>query len=149
MTRIGTSARRPAWQRSASPIGVFGTLAGVGLNLGCCLQILGPAAPVLFAGGAVDLVPVAWRMPLLYGSVAVALGGFGVGWRRHRRWGPLLVYLAGAGALLYPFHEALDVWVLQRLVWTGLGLVLVAVAWEVWSLRASCRPAGSSRESGP
>ncbi|MBI3456487.1 MAG: MerC family mercury resistance protein [Candidatus Rokubacteria bacterium] len=113
-------------------LGVLGSMVSAVLNLGCCAGLLGPLAPMLVAGGLLDGVPVAWRLPLLYGSLAVALVGFGLGWRRHRRLGPLLLFLPGAAAIGYPFHEALEVWVLQILIWLGFGLLLAAAAWDTW-----------------
>ena len=112
-------------------LGIFGTVSAAAANLGCCApQVLGPLAGVFFAGGLLDRVPVAWQLPLLYGSLAVALAGFGLGWRRHRRLYPLLLFLLGATAILYPLHEALDVSVLKVSVWLGFGLLLAAAVWD-------------------
>ncbi len=111
-------------------IGVLGAVGATGLSLGCCAGVMRPLAGVLAAGGLLDGVPVAWRLPLLYGFLALALLGFALGGRRHRRWDPLWLAVAGAGAILVPLHEALDVWVLQVLVWLGLGLLLAAAAWD-------------------
>ncbi|MBI2466870.1 MAG: MerC family mercury resistance protein [Candidatus Rokubacteria bacterium] len=128
-------------------VGRLGALAStVGSTvvcLGCCASVLGPVAAVVFAGGWVEWVPVAWQLPLLYGSLVVALVGFGLGWRRHRRVAPLGLFLPGAAAILYPLHEALDVWVLQVLIWLGFGLLLAAAASDTWlALRTpGCRPA--------
>ncbi len=122
-------------------LGVLGTMVAAVLNLGCCAEVFGPIAAVLFAGGLLDRVPAAWQMPLLYGSSAAALLGFGLGWRRHRQLAPLLLFLAGAVALLYPFHEALDVFILKIFMWLGFSLLLMATGWDTWlSFRArSCR----------
>ncbi|MFQ5899491.1 MAG: MerC family mercury resistance protein [Candidatus Methylomirabilia bacterium] len=111
---------------------VAAVLAGL-LNLGCCVGVVGPLGAVLVTGGMLDRVPVDWRLPLLYGSVAVALVGFGIGWRRHRRPAPMLIFLAGAAALLYPFHEALDVSVLKVFIWIGFGLLLASATWDTWA----------------
>ncbi len=114
-------------------VGVLGTVASAAVNLGCCApQVLGPLAGVFFAGGLLDRVPVGWQLPLLYGSLVVALAGFGLGWRRHRRLVPILVFFAGAAALLYALHEALDVSLLTVILWVGFGLLLVATAWDAW-----------------
>ncbi len=114
-------------------LGVLGTVVTSVLNLGCCApQVLGPLASVLFAEGLLDWGPVAWQLPLLYASLAVALGGFGLGWRRHRRLVPLLLFLAGAAAILYPFHESLEVSILKVLLWLGFGLLLAAAVWDTW-----------------
>lgn len=111
-------------------LGALGTVGSTFLNLGCCAQLLGPVA-VFFVGGF-EWVPVAWRLPLLYGSLTVGLLSFLSGWRRHRRLAPLLLFLPGAAALLYPLHEALDVSLFQVLIWLGLGLLLAAAAWDLW-----------------
>ena len=123
-------------------LGVLGTAATTVLNLGCCApQALGPLTGVLFAGVLLDRVPLAWQLPLLYGSLGVTLVGLGLGWRRHQRLAPLVLFLPGMGALLYPFHEALDLFVLKIFIWLGFSLLLAAVAWETWlSFRArGCR----------
>ncbi|MFQ5828356.1 MAG: MerC domain-containing protein [Candidatus Methylomirabilia bacterium] len=122
-------------------LGVVGTVMSTVVCLGCCVSVLGPLAGVLFAGGLLDRVPVDWQLPLLYGFLALAFVGFGLGWRRHRRLSPVLLFLPGGAAILYPFHEALDVWVLQLLIWLGLGLLLAAAAWDtVLAFRArGCR----------
>lgn len=114
-------------------LGVLGAAMTTALNLGCCApQVLGPLAGVLSAGGFLDRIPFGWQLPLLYGSLAVALVGFGLGWRRHRALCPMLVFLPGAAALLYPLHEALDLSMLKVLMWLGFGLLLVAAAWDTW-----------------
>jgi hypothetical protein len=114
-------------------LGVLGTVASAALGLGCCApQVFGPLAGILFAGGILDRVPLEWQLPLLYGSLAVALVGFGLGWRRHRGVAPLLLFLPGAAAVLYPLHVALDVSVLKILIWLGFGLLLAAAVWDGW-----------------
>ncbi len=113
-------------------LGVVGTVITTVLNLGCCAWVLGSWTAVFFTGGLLDRVPLAWQLPLLYGSLAVAFVGFGLGWRRHRRLAPVLLFLPGAAAILYPLHQALDVPVLKVLVWLGFGLLLAAAAWDTW-----------------
>ncbi|MBI4562565.1 MAG: MerC family mercury resistance protein [Candidatus Rokubacteria bacterium] len=114
-------------------LGVLGTAVSSALSLGCCApQVLGPLAAVVYAGGLLDRVPGAWQLPLLYGSLAVALLGFGLGWRRHRGLAPVLLFLPGAAAVLYPLHAALDVSVLKVLIWLGFSLLLAATAWDTW-----------------
>lgn len=114
--------------------GVLGTVTSAALNLGCCApQVLGPLAAVLFAGGYLDRIPAGWQLPFLYGSLAVALAGFGLGWRRHRRFVPVLLFVPGAAALLYSLHTALDVSVLKVVLWIGFGLLVLASALDTWS----------------
>ncbi len=117
-------------------LGRLGTLAStVGstvVSLGCCAGLLGPAVAVAVAGGLFEWVPLAWRGPLLYGSLAVALVGLGLAWRRHRQPAPFFLFLLGAAAILYPLHEATHVWVLQVLIWLGFGLLLAAMGWDTW-----------------
>jgi hypothetical protein len=130
-------------------LGVLGAVMTTVLNLGCCApQVLGPLTGILLAGGLLDRVPPSWQLPLLYCSLAVALVGFGLGWRRHGRLTPALLFLPGAGAVLYPLHEALEVSVLKGFLWGGLGLLLVAAAWDAWlTFRArGCRRALSWSE---
>lgn len=109
-------------------LGALGTSGSTVLSLGCCADLLGPVAAVTFAGGLLDWIPLAWQVPLLYVSLAVTLGGLALGWRRHGHGAPVLLLAAGATAILYPLHEALDVRVLQVLTWLGLGLLLAAAA---------------------
>lgn len=118
---------------TVNKLGILGTVASAAVNLGCCApQVLGPLAGVLFAGGLLDGVPPSWQLPLLHGSLLVALLGFGLGWRRHGRLLPLLLFFAGAAALLYALHEALDVSVLKGILWVGFGLLLFGTAWDAW-----------------
>jgi hypothetical protein len=98
--------------------------------------------------GLFEWVPLAWRLPVLYGSLALALGSLALAWRRHRQPLPLVLFGLGAAALLYPLHEATDVRVLQLLIWLGFGLLLAAVGWDTWfAFRApGCRgPVSRSR----
>jgi hypothetical protein len=135
---------------TVNKLGILGTVTSAAVNLGCCApQALGPLAGVLFAGGLLDRVPSAWQLPLLYGSLAVTLVGFGLGWRRHGRPTPALLFLPGAGAVLYSLHEALDVSALQVFLRGGLGLLLVAAAWDArLTFRArGCRKALSRSEA--
>lgn len=127
---------------TVNKLGVLGTVVAAAVNLSCCAgAVFGPLTGVLFAGGALYRVPVAWQMPSLYGSLAVALMGFGLGWIRHRRLAPVLLFLPGAAALLYPFYVVLDVPVLRVLIWLGFGFLLTGAVWDVWlSLRRrGCR----------
>lgn len=114
-------------------LGVLGTVVATSLNLGCCAgAAFGPLAGVLVTGGLLDRIPTEWQLSLLYGTLAIALAGFGLGWRRHRQLYPLLLFLPGSAALLYPFHEALDVSVLKVFIWLGFGLLLGAAVWDAW-----------------
>lgn len=130
-----------------SKLGGLGAIMSAALNLGCCASLLGPLGGVLLAGGLLDRVPVSWQLPLLYGSVGVALAGFALGWRRHGRPYPMLIFVPGGAALLYPFHEALDVWVLQLLIWAGFGLLLSAAAVDT-ALSFRVHGCGRSRSPG-
>lgn len=137
---------------TVNKLGVLGAVASTAASLGCCApQALGPLSAVLFAGGLLDRLPVAWQLPLLYASLAVALLGFGLRWRRHRRFAPMLLFLSGAAALLYPLHESLDVPVLKVFLWLGFSLLLAAAASDTWLVfRArACRLALSRSEASP
>ena len=60
-------------------LGVLGTVVATVVNLGCCAgAAFGPLTGVLFAGGFLYRVPLEWQFPILYGSLAVALVGFGM-----------------------------------------------------------------------
>ncbi len=129
-------------------LGALATAAGsTVVSLGCCAGVLGPSAAIAIAGGLFEWVPLAWRLPLLYASLAVAVGSLACGWRRHRRTAPLALAVAGAAAILYPLHEATDVRVLQLLVWLGAALLVVGTGWDMWL--AARRPAcGAAAREG-
>lgn len=128
--------------RAFNALGLLGTVVTTTLNLGCCAGVLGSLASVLFAGGILEWIPTSWQLPLLYGALGVTLLGLGVGWRRHRWPHPLLLYSAGAAAVLYPFHEALEVSIMGTLIWAGFGVLLAASVLDAWlSFRIRrCRP---------
>jgi hypothetical protein len=114
-------------------LGVFGSMISAVINLGCCAQaVVGPLAGILFAGSFLDQVPPDWQLPFLYGSLAVALVGFALGWRAHRRFAPLLLFLPAAAAVLYPLHAVVDVSALKASIWVGFGLLLAAATWDAW-----------------
>jgi hypothetical protein len=123
------------------------TVGGTVVSLGCCAGLLGPAAAVGVVAEMFEWVPLAWRLPVLYGSLALALGSLALAWRRHRQPVPLMLFLSGAVAILYPLHEATDVWVLQTLIWLGFGLLLAAMGGDMWlSFRTpGCRGTASRR----
>lgn len=106
------------------------TVGGSVVSLGCCASLLGPIATAVAAIPVFEWVPLAWRLPLLYGSLFLALSGPGLGWRRHRRPAPLALFLPGGSAILYPLHDAVDVRALQLLVWAGLALLGTAAVWN-------------------
>ncbi len=117
--------------------GVIGTVMAVLANVGCCGAGFAPLVAGLSATGLLALIPLAWGMPLLYGVLALTVVSTALGLRRHRRPYPLLATLAGAGAILLPFHEALDVNVFTGLLWTGFALLALGAALETWlDLRA-------------
>lgn len=115
--------------------GIAGTVMAVLANVGCCGAGFTPLVTALSAVGLLALVPPEWGMPLLYGALALTVTSTALGLRRHRRLYPLLATLAGAGAILLPFHEALDVEVFTALLWTGFALLLLGVGLETWLLR--------------
>lgn len=123
---------KPSGLDPVPTLAVLGAAGGSVVNAGCCSDLLGPVAAVVAAGGLLDWVPAAWGVPLLYGSLAVTLGGLALGWRRHGSRAPVLLFTTGSVALLYPLHEALDVRLLQALTWLGLGLLLAAAAVDAW-----------------
>lgn len=127
--------------------GVAGTVVATLANVGCCGAAFAPLVTGLSAVGLLALIPLEWGMPLLYGALALTLISAALGLRRHLRPYPLLVTLAGVGAILVPFHEALDVEVFTALIWTGLALLLLGAGLETWLGRRVgrrppvCRPA--------
>jgi hypothetical protein len=106
-------AKPPALARRATRLGVGG--AGVSALL-AGLSTLGLGF----------LVNLGVQMPILYGTLALALAGVGLASWRQRRPAPLLLGLMGAGAVLYPFHEALELWAFHTLIAGGMGLLMLA-----------------------
>lgn len=108
-----------------------------------CVGLLAPLGPVIAALGLDWLHLLSIQMPILYGTTAVALGSLLVSANRHRRPWSALVGLAGVAALLYPFHEALDVTLFRSLVYGGSAALLLAAPWDF----ILCRRAGRLGEA--
>ena len=115
--------------------GPIGTCASATLAMGCCLL---PSSLVSFfvSAGLAGLLALDLDVliPLLYGLVGVSLVGVAWGCRRAHRWSPPALAVAGAVALLTPFHEALDMWLFYLLVFGGQVTLLTAAAFPVMQL---------------
>lgn len=83
-------------------------------------------------------------MPVLYGASAISLLGLILSARRHRWPFPLGLGVVSVGALLYPFHAALDVLVFRLLVYGGAAGLLLAALWDAILLRGCHRRATTS-----
>lgn len=125
--------------------GVAGTVVTTLANVGCCGAGFAPLVAGLSATGLLALFPLEWGMPLLYGALALTLLGAALGSWRHRRPYPLLVTLVGVGAILVPFHEALDVEVFTALLQTGFALLLLGAGLEAWFERRARRCSSFNR----
>ena len=122
---------------SLAAIPLFGAGAAAGTSLlamGCCL---GPAilTTALTAAGlgtflSLDLGVL---VPILYALVGLSLVAIAWSCWRSRRWFPLALAALGAGALLLPFHEALDVGLFYALVIGGQVSLLAAAGLAAWA----------------
>lgn len=79
------------------------------------------------------------QAPILYGASALSLASLGHSAWRHRQPFPLMLGLVSVGALLYPLHEAMDVWLFRALLNAGSGGLLGAAVWNVILLRRAAR----------
>lgn len=107
--------------------------------LGCCAPAWASSLLSIFATlGLGFLVDHRVAVPILYLALAIALAGLFLSWRDHRRPYFLIAGLLGAVFVLYPFHTALEVELFLGLLYTGIGLLLLASLGEAilrWRLR--------------
>jgi len=109
--------------------GVLGTFLSTFLAMGCCS--FGPLLSLVSALGVGFLTNMNVQMPILYATLTATLGGLYGSFRWHRRLPALTLAIFGAGLVLYPFHEALDVWLFNTLLSIGLGSLLTACLWDM------------------
>lgn len=122
-------------RRWAAPAG-SGTSALSASFAAGCVGLLAPLGPLTAALGLDWLHLLAIQVPILFSTTGLALGSLLLSACRHRRPWPLLLGLAAAAGLLYPFHEALDVTVFRLLVYGGAATLLAAAAWDFLLCRA-------------
>lgn len=121
-------------------VGVLGVAVTTITSLGCCAPAaIAPVAAFLSSLGLWFLVDLRVSVPILYGAVGLILLGLLLSYRRHRRPYGIALGLLGSGAVLYPFHAALEVWLFITLVFGGQALLLSASILEI--VLARRRPA--------
>jgi hypothetical protein len=118
-------------------VGTVGAIFGaLGAAPACCLPLLtavgasvGLGALAPYQGAFVYVLEV---------FVALAVVGAVMGFRTHRKWGPLVVAIASAAGIFYTFNVALS----QLLVFSSLGGLVAAAVWNTVEGRrcAACAP---------
>lgn len=112
--------------------GLAGTLLGTGVSLGCCAPAFVASGLTLLSGvGLGFLEDPSIATPVLYLGIGGTLASLAAQAYRNRNGYPLLPGIAGAGILLFPFYQALDVTLFRILLAGGLILLLVASFWAV------------------
>ncbi len=110
-------------------IGVVGANGTSFLAMGCCLAPSVLTTALTAAGlGALLSLDMGVTVLLLYAMVGLSLAGIVWACRRARRWFPLALALPAAGALLIPFHGALEVRLFYLLLVGGQLSLLAAAA---------------------
>jgi|GEM_PF-2221354 len=111
-------------------IGILGTYFSTAFALGCCG--FGPFLYLVSGLSALGLGFLAnFSLPILYTSLGMTVGGLLISYRHHRHPLPFLLGLVGSGMILYPFHEALDVWIFRIFFSAGLALLTLGVIWDL------------------
>ncbi|MBI4642107.1 MAG: hypothetical protein HY731_15575 [Candidatus Tectomicrobia bacterium] len=122
-------------------LGFVGTCFSTVIAMGCCSAFAGSFLSLLSTAGLGFLIRLDIQMPILYTMIALAVGGLLLSFLGHRHPYPLMLGAIGAGAVLYPFHEALDLSIFFTLIYGGLGCLFLACLWEML-LRRSGRGVG-------
>lgn len=141
----------PGWRwRGAGldHVGVLGVVVTTFTSLGCCAPaLIAPVAAFFSSLGLWFLVDLRVSVPILYGAVGLILLGLLLSYRRHRRPYAIGLGLLGAGAVLFPFHAALDVWLFITLVFGGQALLLAASSVEIVLTKRRAAPQRSGGTS--
>lgn len=99
----------------------FGALAAAPA---CCLPLLAAAGASIGLG---FLTPYQGTLVyVLEGFVALALVGAVIGYRVHRKWGPLLLVASSAASIFYSFNATPS----QALTFAGLIGLFIAAVWN-------------------
>ncbi|HWP48496.1 MAG TPA: MerC family mercury resistance protein [Candidatus Limnocylindrales bacterium] len=111
-------------------MGILGTYFSTTFALGCCG--FGPFLYLVSGLSALGLGFLAnLSLPILYTSLGMTVVGLLISYRHHRHPLPFILGLVGSGMILYPFHEALDVWIFRIFFSTGLALLTLGVIWDL------------------
>jgi hypothetical protein len=118
-------------------VGTVGTIFGaLAAAPACCLPLL---AAVGASVGLGALAPYQGTLVyVLEAFVALAVVGAVIGFRAHRKWGPLVLAVASAAGIFYTFNVAPS----QVLVFSSLGGLVAAAVWNTVEGRrcAACAP---------
>lgn len=113
--------------------GILGSiLAGMAIG-SCCLGA--PAAVVVSSLGLGFLANMDVGLPILYGMMALILGGNYISYRRNRQVPPLVIAPLGMGMVLYPLHFVTELWLFRFLIYGGLALIVISSIWGLMTCR--------------
>lgn len=125
-------------------VGAIGTVVGaLAAAPACCLPLLAAAGASLGLGALGQFQGT--LVYVLEAFVALAVVGAIIGFRAHRKPGPLVVAAASAASIFYSFNVAHS----QVLVFSSLAGLLVAAVWNTIEGRrcATCAPQSVQRQS--
>lgn len=129
-------------------IGVMGTYLSTAFAVGCC-----GFGPFLYLASGLSALGLGFlanfSSPILYTSLGITLAEFLISYRRRHHPLPFISGLVGCGMILYPFHEALDVWIFRVFLSTGLAVLTLSVSWDLIKLHRMAQAEkwdGSSRK---
>ncbi len=127
MTRIRFLLKR---DRLLSWLGSIGSAFGAFAVL-CCFGWTGLATflPLIGLG---FLVRFYTALHLIWAALALTALGLVLSFHRHRRPWPLATAALGAGLLLYPLYNALEVDLWLGLLYAGLTLLFLSSSLDVW-----------------
>jgi hypothetical protein len=127
-------------KRHLDKLGAIGSVLGaLAAAPACCLPLL---AAVGASVGLAALAPYQGVLTyVLEAFVALAVVGAFIGFRAHRKWGPLVLAAASAAGIFYAFNVSLS----QVLVLLSLGGLVVVAVWNTIEGRrcATCAPQSS------
>ena len=111
-----------------------GLLAVPGISVCLLPKLACPACWPAYAGllsslGLGFLISTAYLLPLTAGFLVVALGTIALRARNRRGYGPFLIGLAAAGAILL----AKFAWQSNPVMYSALGVLVMSSAWDAWT----------------
>lgn len=138
---------RPVIQSGSMPVQRFLDRLGIAATSLCALHCVALTVvlwlyPLLWLRREVLGVPVGWLLWFELGlaamGIAAAVLAFGAGWRTHRRYGPGLLFAAGAVSLAYGVYGSIHLvryWGTVAVLLAGL-LLVAGHLWNQWLSRS-------------
>ncbi|MBL8616290.1 MAG: MerC domain-containing protein [Deltaproteobacteria bacterium] len=128
-------------KRHLDKLGAIGAVLGaLAAAPACCLPLLAAAGASVGLGA---LAPYQGTLAYVFEAfVALAVVGAFIGFRAHRKWGPLVLAAASAVGIFYGFNVSLS----QVLVFCSLGGLVLAAVWNTIEGRrcSTCVPQSSA-----